>query len=194
MDILDKPGLLSWKISLSKSDGNKSTSLMARDLLTPDEIKQLHYKMIIFPITGYPIFRDTILYKKFISYKSGKIERINHPLKDLAYTYFTVEKISKNKSKSADDNIIDSSDFMKELKNSCIERFKEIKDDLILILNNEKYSINYIENNFQYYLQDKMSKKLSKHQKQSIEKKYSNFHIEYNEDNNHQIINVYFMN
>ena len=33
----------------------------------PEEVKQLHYKTIIFPIIGFPIFRDTILYNKFIS-------------------------------------------------------------------------------------------------------------------------------
>ena len=185
---------ISQSISLSKSDGNKSTSLMARDLLTPDEIKQLHYKMIIFPITGYPIFRDTILYKKFNSYKSGRIERINHPLKDLSYTYFTVEKISKNKSKSTGYDIIDSSDFMQELKNNCIERLKEIKDDFILILNKEKYTIDYIESNYQYYMQIKTSKKLSKYQKQSIEKKYANYYFEFKFEESTQIINVYFKN
>ena len=37
--------------SLSKFDynGNKTTSLMSRELMTPEEIKQLHYKTIIFP-------------------------------------------------------------------------------------------------------------------------------------------------
>ncbi len=182
---------ISQSISLSKGDGNKSTSLMARDLLTPDEIKQLHYKMIIFPIVGYPVFRDTILYKKFASYKQGKIERINHPLKDLSYTYFTVEKISKNTSKSMEEDKIDSFDFMQELKANCIERLKDIRDDLVLILNKENYIIDYIENNNQYYMQVKTSKKLSKYQKQSIEKKYSSYHIEYNETNNKQVINVY---
>ena len=63
---------------------------MARDLLTPDEIKQLHYKMIIFPIIGYPIFRDTILYTKFSCYKKGNINRKIDSLKDLSYTYFVV--------------------------------------------------------------------------------------------------------
>ena len=29
------------------------------------KIKQLHYKTIIFPTVGYPIFRDTVVYQKF---------------------------------------------------------------------------------------------------------------------------------
>ena len=59
-------------MSLRDYNGNKSTSLIARDLMTPDEVKQLHYKTIIFPIIGYPILRDTIIYKKFSSYSSGE--------------------------------------------------------------------------------------------------------------------------
>lgn len=81
---------ISQSVSLIDYNGNKSTSLMARDLLTPDEIKQLHYKMIIFPIIGYPIFRDTILYTKFSCYKKGNINRKIDSLKDLSYTYFVV--------------------------------------------------------------------------------------------------------
>jgi len=52
-----------------------------RDLLTPDEVKQLHYKTIIFPIIGYPIFRDTVIYSKFSCYKSGEISREAKSLK-----------------------------------------------------------------------------------------------------------------
>ena len=44
---------ISQSLSLLDYNSNKSTSLMARDLLTPDELKQLHYKTIIFPIMGY---------------------------------------------------------------------------------------------------------------------------------------------
>ena len=84
---------LSQSISLTNYNGNKSTSLMARDLLTPDEVKNLHYKTIIFPNIGYPIFRDTVIYKKLSCYSSGELQRKVTPLKDLKYTYFTVENI-----------------------------------------------------------------------------------------------------
>lgn len=50
---------ISQYVSLTNYNGNKSTSLIGRDLLTPDEVKNLHYKIIIFPNIGYPIFRDT---------------------------------------------------------------------------------------------------------------------------------------
>lgn len=55
------------------------TSLMARDLLTPDEVKQLHYKTIIFPIIGYPIFRDTVMYISFLVMKKVRLkEKLIH--------------------------------------------------------------------------------------------------------------------
>ena len=74
---------------------------MARDLLTPDEVKQLHYKTIIFPIIGYPIFRDTVMYNKFSCYEKGEIERrvnpiiekLNEVFKDITYE---VEFLRKN--------------------------------------------------------------------------------------------------
>ena len=87
---------ISQSISLKQYNGNKSTSLIARDVMTPEEIKQLHYKMIIFPIIGYPIIRNTILYDKFLCYKKGFIERKNNSLESMKDTYFTVEDIQEN--------------------------------------------------------------------------------------------------
>src|SRR5574344_1967979 len=81
-------------LSLMDYNGHKNTSLIARDLMTPDEVKQLHYKTIIFPIVGYPILRDTIMYNKFSCYKSGEINRTIKSLKDLSYTYFTIEDLN----------------------------------------------------------------------------------------------------
>lgn len=84
---------ISQSVSLMNYNGNKSTSLIARDLLTPDEVKNLHYKTIIFPNIGYPIFRDTVIYKKLSCYSKGELPRKITPLKDLSNTYFTVENI-----------------------------------------------------------------------------------------------------
>lgn len=53
----------------------------------------MHYKTIIFPNIGYPIFRDTVIYKKLSCYSSGELKRKITPLEDLNYTYFTVENI-----------------------------------------------------------------------------------------------------
>ena len=80
-------------MSLMNYNGDRSTNLIGRDLMTPEEVKQLHYKTIIFPIIGFPIFRDTILYNKFSCYEPGMIERKVNPLKDLSYTYYVVEDI-----------------------------------------------------------------------------------------------------
>ena len=52
-------------VSLLNYNGDRSTNLIGRDLMTPEEVKQFHYKTIIFPIIGFPIFRDTVLYNKF---------------------------------------------------------------------------------------------------------------------------------
>ena len=84
---------ISQSVSLTNYNGNKSTSLIARDLLTPDEVKNFHYKTIIFPNIGYPIFRDTVIYKKLSCYTSGEIKRKICPLLDLSNTYFTVKNI-----------------------------------------------------------------------------------------------------
>ena len=43
--------------------------------------------------SDYPIFRDTVIYKKLSCYSSGELKRKITPLEDLSYTYFTVEDI-----------------------------------------------------------------------------------------------------
>lgn len=74
-------------------NANRSTSLIARDLLTPDEIMQLKYKTIIFCTQGYPIFRSTVGYDRFSCYEKGEIPRTDQLLRDLSDTYFTVENL-----------------------------------------------------------------------------------------------------
>ena len=134
---------ISQSLSLLDYNGNKSTSLMARDLLTPDEVKQLHYKTIIFPIIGYPIFRDTVMYDKFSCYEKGEIERKINSLKQLDNTYFTVEQIKSpigGRFKKVDDELnMSAKDFYKEQKEAeeqellkAIDQVKEIiKDNII---------------------------------------------------------------
>lgn len=78
---------------LTNYNGNKSTSLIGRDLLTPDEVKNLHYKTIIFPNIGYSILRDTVIYKKLSCYSAGELKRKITSLEDLSYIYFTAENI-----------------------------------------------------------------------------------------------------
>lgn len=139
--------------SFSKNDynGNRSTSLMGRDLLTPEEVKQLHYKTIIFPTIGYPIFRNTVMYDKFSCYKSGEVVRKSKILRDLTDTYFTVEKLNNkiNKQKERIENATEESieDFYNDFKmefNDIVEKITKIFDDL-------KYQIDYqMENNIMY--------------------------------------------
>jgi hypothetical protein len=113
---------ISQSVSLTNYNGNKSTSLIARDLLTPDEVKNLHYKTIIFPNIGYPIFRDTVIYKKLSCYSSGELKRNITPLEDLSYTYFTVEDI-KTKYDRIYRNRNDKSIYKEEI--SAYDKFKE---------------------------------------------------------------------
>ena len=122
---------ISQSMSLRDYNGNKSTSLIARDLMTPDEVKQLHYKTIIFPIIGYPILRDTIIYKKFSSYSSGEEVRTINPLIDLSNTYFTVEDIkvkridpkSRNSSKDLEPVELEEYDEMLDYDKQCLKEF-----------------------------------------------------------------------
>ena len=134
---------ISQSMSLRDYNGNKSTSLIARDLMTPDEVKQLHYKTIIFPIIGYPILRDTIIYKKFSSYSSGEEVRTINPLIDLGNTYFTVEDIkvkridpkSRNSSKDLEPVELEEYDEMLDYDKQCLKETEEIINKIFGIEN-----------------------------------------------------------
>lgn len=98
---------LNYSMSFMNNNGSKGTSLISRRLMTADEIKQLHYKTIIFPTIGYPIIRDTVIYKEFSCYKGGNINRDVRPLERLTNTYYTVEQLRSG-------NNIDSSNLNTE--------------------------------------------------------------------------------
>lgn len=152
--------------SLSSMDyrGNRSTSLIARDLLTPDEVKQLHYKTIIFPIIGYPIFRDTVLYSKFSCYQAGEVKREISSLKNLDNTYFTVEQIKttlgdKFRNNLEEENNNEVNKFFKEQREydekvlfEAIKKIQQIvkQDELnyeYKVKNNRIYSIISLDRN-----------------------------------------------
>lgn len=151
---------MSQSVAKLEFNGNSSTSLMGRDLLTPEEVKQLHYKTIIFPTIGYPIFRKTVIYKKFSCYKKGKLERNINELKDLSYTYYTVENISKKinrqkvKREEFSDESVDS--FYDDVKNS----FEEIVNKITDILKDYEFDISYPVENFQMHCEIKINKDL----------------------------------
>ena len=187
---------ISQSVSLTDYNGNKSTSLMARDLLTPDEIKQLHYKMIIFPIIGYPIFRDTILYTKFSCYKKGNINRKIDSLKDLSYTYFVVEDInheSKNKDYNKEKLSKENQQFINEKLEQDKLLFEDIDNYIANIYTDVVYETNYKEVNFQTYLNIISPKILTNKDILNISSMFSEkYYIEFNNDENQQIINIHF--
>ena len=127
---------VNYSISLTNTSGSKGTNLIGRPLLTADEIKQLHFKTIIFPIVGHPIFRDTIFYKKFKCFKDGYIERDISHIQKLDNTYYTVDDIRKGKVtnfKVTDNTIIGQEKKLEEL-------IELIKPELDVV----KYNIEFI--------------------------------------------------
>ena len=125
---------LSYSLN-SNFNGNTSSSLIGRPLLTSDEIKQLHYKMIIFPIKGHPIIRKTIYYTNFKNYIDGEIERQEKYIKQIS-NYFTVENINIVKTSNNFDNVDENNIKQKQ---ELEELIKFLSKNLI----NIKYFIDY---------------------------------------------------
>lgn len=176
---------ISQSVSLLNYNGNKSTSLIARDLMTPDEVKQLHYKTIIFPIIGYPILRDTVMYNKFKCYKAGFVERNDNSLKDLLDTYFTVEQLkskqvsdrNKNELKPEEldeyeDQIIFDKECLTDAKDIVYSHFKE-----------SEISFEFRTTEFyRCYAQVIVNREMSLNEQGKLKRKFSNsrYHLEIN--------------
>lgn len=189
---------ISQSLSLLDYNGNKSTSLMSRDLLTPDEVKQLHYKTIIFPIIGYPIFRDTVMYNKFSCYEKGEIERKVNSLKQLDNTYFTVEQIKSpigGRFKKVDDELnMSAKDFYKEQREAeeqellkAIEQIKDIIKDNII-------NFEYKTKNNRTFSVVSLNKDIGEMEKSLIKGQLDNkiYHIEIsNNDNGKNVIEIH---
>ena len=133
---------LNYSMNFTDNNGSKGTSLISRRLLTADEIKQLHYKTIIFPTIGYPIFRDTVIYQKFKCYKKGIIERDLRPLERLINTYYTVEQLK-----------FDVKNNEQEPKLDTLE--SQIKTKLVSIINEVIKIFGKIDFNVEYENVDK---------------------------------------
>ena len=131
---------LNYSMSFMNNNGSKGTSLMSRNLMTPDEIKQLHYKTIILPTISHPIFRDTVIYKKFSCYKSGCIERKVRPLARLFDTYFTVEQLKSN-----DDN--NQEQKVDTTESQVRTKLVNIINEVIKIFGKVDSNINYRKDN-----------------------------------------------
>ena len=112
---------------------SKGTNLIGRPLLTADEVKQLHFKTIIFPIVGHPILRDTVFYKKFKCYKDGSIDRETTHLQKLDNTYYTVDDIKNGKArgfKITDNTTVGQKKKLEELIEKIRPEFDTVKNNL----------------------------------------------------------------
>lgn len=133
---------LSHSIGLIQKNGNKSLSLIARELMTADEIKRLYRKTIIFPIVGHPVIRDTILYNKFSCYSKGSIKR-NEKINKLDFNkYFTIEDINK------EFNNFNNNDF----RQNDIKILNQIVNDIKRIFDSDIENIDYETQNERTYL------------------------------------------
>ena len=137
---------LNYSLSLLQNNGSKNTSLMGRNLMTADEIKQLHYKTIIFSTMGYPVIRDTITYDKFSCYTKGRINRKIRPLERLVDTYFTVEQINQNSNNNSSNQNPQMLKSTKLDKNNKILLEKIVKKILSLFTNVD-YDVEYLKEN-----------------------------------------------
>lgn len=180
-------------MSLMNYNGDRSTNLIGRDLMTPEEVKQLHYKTIIFPIIGFPIFRDTILYNKFSCYKSGMIERRVKPLKDLSNTYFVVEDIKYEVKERKRNNMSPDSDIYETMELADKEKLKPL-EEIIEKIFKEDYDLKYNRTaNHRCYMSINIKGKLNPKDKVLLKAKIKeeNYHVEIIEKKEKTIINIH---
>lgn len=195
-------GSISQSVSLLNYNGNKSTSLIARDLLTPDEVKNLHYKTIIFPNIGYPIFRDTVLYKKLSCYKNGELPRNVVSLKDLSDTYFTADSIKTKYDRlvrNRNQNLLEHEDLpeLEQFKQFEIKKLENIVKVVQDILKDKISLFEYKENNNRTYASFTVKDKLTPKEKSYIKGKINNnvFHLEIDDGNSAKnIIEIHIKN
>jgi type IV secretory pathway TraG/TraD family ATPase VirD4 len=180
-------------VSLMNYNGDRSTNLIGRDLMTPEEVKQLHYKTIIFPIIGFPIFRDTIMYNKFSCYESGMIERIATPLKNLSSTYFTVEDINHEIQDKKIKNNKNSKEMYDALELSDKDNLKPIEEVINKIFKID-FDIKYnITANHRCYMSVNVDRTLKQKEKSLLNTKIKSefYHTEIKEYEDKTIINIY---
>ena len=182
---------VSQSIDKFNYNGNRSIGLMGRDLLTPEEVKQLHYKTIIFPTIGYPIFRSTVVYKEFSCYQKGEEYRQPKLLEDLSYTYFTVEKLNnriKKQKMQQEETNEELDEFFEEMK----KEYVGIVEDITKLLDNQKYNLEYPQENGMMYCSIVIDNILSGDDSDRIiELENERFHIEINVVDDKSIINVH---
>ena len=193
---------ISQSVSLTNYNGNKSTSLIARDLLTPDEVKNFHYKTIIFPNIGYPIFRDTVIYKKLSCYTNGEIKMKICLLLDLSNTYFTVKNI-KTKFDREYRKRVDKSKEHEELpeyedfRQEEIKKLEKVVDIINELLKDKIRLFEYKERNTRTYASFELDKPLSNKELAFVKGKVNKevFHINIDNGNNSSyVIEIHLKN
>ena len=180
-------------MSLMNYNGDRSTNLIGRDLMTPEEVKQLHYKTIIFPIIGFPIFRDTILYNKFSCYESGMIERKINPLKDLSYTYYVVEDIKYEVKDRKRIPTSGANEIYEAMELADKENLKPL-EEIIEKIFKEDYDLKYNRTvNHRCYMSVTIKGQISQVNKVLIKSKIKedNYHVEIIEKKEKTVINIY---
>lgn len=180
-------------VSLMNYNGDKTTNLIGRDLMTPEEVKQLHYKTIIFPIIGFPIFRDTVLYNKFSCYESGKVERDSNPLKDLSYTYFTVEQIKHDIKEKRKPNSREVKEMNQSLEQADKDNLKLVEEAISKIFKNG-FQIKYvIGQNHRTYMCVTLDRLLKQRERSLLNSKVKAeyYHSQITEKNNKTIIEIH---
>lgn len=180
-------------VSLMNYNGDKTTNLIGRDLMTPEEVKQLHYKTIIFPIIGFPIFRDTVLYNKFSCYESGKVERDSNPLKDLSYTYFTVEQIKHDIKEKRKPNPREVKEMNQSLEQADKDNLKLVEEAISKIFKNG-FQIKYvIGQNHRTYMCVTLDRLLKQRERSLLNSKVKAeyYHSQITEKNNKTIIEIH---
>lgn len=180
-------------VSLLNYNGDKSTNLIGRDLMTPEEVKQLHYKTIIFPIIGFPIFRDTVLYTKFSCYESGIVNRTPNPLKNLSNTYFTVEQINHEVPSKKGRNNKEVKEYYENLEIAEKENLKPVEDIIERIFKTD-FDIKYnLTVNHRTYMNVSINRTLKPKDRTLLNNKIKAefYHTEIIEKSDKTIVNIY---
>lgn len=191
-------------------NGNKTISLMGREVFTPDEIMNLEYKTIIFPIKkSYPIFRDTVpfftLAKTISGFFEGVINREPFILSKFDDRIYTIKDIKSSEDKDRDfrrniaRNVRDERDrrlrmdTMKQTDLNLLEPAMNVAKD---ILRNNVESEEILENNGRLFGQIVSKKFISNDQAKALQKINKNqtkiaYLIETKKDTGHTVITIY---
>lgn len=191
-------------------NGNKTISLMGREVFTPDEIMNLEYKTIIFPIKkSYPIFRDTVpfftLAKTISGFFEGVINREPFILSKFDDRIYTIKDIKSSEDKDRDfrrniaRNVRDERDrrlrmdTMKQTDLNLLEPAMNVAKD---ILRNNVESEEILENNGRLFGQIVSKRFISNDQAKALQKINKNqtkiaYLIETKKDTGHTVITIY---